>query len=221
MTSSASGHRHDHAHPHSLSASHDAIPGNATDPVCGMTVPPESTHQSAFAGTPYRFCSSHCKAQFDADPPRYVHLQASAASTDPGVEYTCPMHPEVRQIGPGNCPKFGMALEPVMPDLSAEDDTGEYRDFLRRFWFSLPLTLVVVVLAMAGHQLSGVSPAVSSGVEMGLSIPVVLWAGWPFFVRGAQSVLHRSPNMWTLISLGTGAAFLYSVVATLAPGLFP
>ncbi|WP_079436183.1 heavy metal translocating P-type ATPase [Zoogloea sp. LCSB751] len=221
MKSAASGHGHDHAHPHSLSATHDAILGNATDPVCGMTVPPESTHQSAFSGTTYRFCSSHCKAQFDTDPPRYVHPQASAASTDPGAEYTCPMHPEVRQIGPGNCPKCGMALEPVMPDLSAEDDTGEYRDFRRRFWFSLPLTLVVVVLAMAGHLLGNLSPALLSGVELVLSIPVVLWAGGPFFVRGAQSIRHRSPNMWTLISLGTGAAFLYSVVATLAPGLFP
>jgi Cu+-exporting ATPase len=194
-----------------------------------MKVKPESAFQSELAGATYRFCSSHCKAQFDADPPRYVQPQVSAPKADPEAEYTCPMHPEVRQVGPGICPKCGMALEPVMPDLSAEDDTGEYQDFRRRFWFSLPLTLVVVVLAMVGHQLSGLSPAVRSGlspavrsgVEMGLSIPVVLWAGWPFFVRGAQSVLHRSPNMWTLISLGSGAAFLYSVVATLAPGLFP
>lgn len=124
-------------------------------------------------------------------------------------------------MGPGNCPKCGMALEPVLPDLATEDDNSEYRDFRRRFWFSLPLTVVVVFLAMAGHLLGGLSPALRSGVELVLSVPVVLWAGWPFFVRGAQSVVHRSLNMWTLISLGTGAAFLYSIVATLAPGVFP
>ena len=220
MTFSASGHPHDHTHHHSPSQPHHALTGNATDPVCGMTVPPESTHQSVFAGTTYRFCSSHCKAKFDTDPPRYVHPQA-ATSTDPGTEYTCPMHPEVRQIGPGNCPKCGMALEPVLPELATEDDTGEYRDFRRRFWSSLPLTLVVVALAMAGHLLGGLSPALRSGAELVLATPVVLWAGWPFFVRGAQSIVRRSPNMWTLISLGTGAAFLYSLVATLVPGLFP
>lgn len=221
MTSAASGHRHDHAHSHSPSGPHATGPETATDPVCGMKVKPESAFQSEFAGATYRFCSSHCKSQFDSDPPRYVQPQVSAPKADPEAEYTCPMHPEVRQIGPGNCPKCGMALEPVMPELAAEDDTGEYRDFRRRFWSSLPLTLVVVVLAMAGHQLTDLSPALRSSLEMALSIPVVLWAGWPFFVRGAQSMLHRSPNMWTLISLGTGAAFLYSVVATLAPGLFP
>ncbi|MBS1190178.1 MAG: hypothetical protein H6R10_1970 [Rhodocyclaceae bacterium] len=139
----------------------------------------------------------------------------------PGTEYTCPMHPEIRQPTPGNCPKCGMALEPVLPGLEAPEEDSEYRDFRRRFWFSLPLTVVVVLLAMAGHRLPGLSPAVRTWAELLLSLPIVLWAGRPFFVRGWQSVVHRSPNMWTLIGLGTGAAFVYSVVATLAPGLFP
>ena len=220
MTSPASGHMHAPDHHHGSLSSRQAAPGSATDPVCGMTVQPESTFQSEWEGATYRFCSSKCKTKFDAGP--RGHLQpAKPAVTDPGTEYTCPMHPEIRQIGPGNCPKCGMALEPVLPDLATEDDNSEYRDFRRRFWFSLPLTVVVVFLAMAGHLLSGLSPTLRSGVELVLSVPVVLWSGWPVFGRGAQSVVHRSPNMWTLISLGTGAAFLYSVVATLAPGLFP
>ncbi len=220
MTSPASGHIHDPAHHHVPSSSGQAVPGSATDPVCGMMVKPESTFQSEWEGATYRFCSSKCKTKFDAGPRAYLQPEKPAI-TDSGTEYTCPMHPEIRQMGPGNCPKCGMALEPVLPDLATEDDNSEYRDFRRRFWFSLPLTVVVVFLAMAGHLLDSLSPALRSGVELVLSVPVVLWAGWPFFVRGAQSLVHRSPNMWTLISLGTGAAFLYSVAATLAPGVFP
>ncbi len=146
---------------------------------------------------------------------------AGVAGLAAAGEYTCPMHPEVRQIGPGNCPKCGMTLEPVLPDLDKDEDNAEYRDFHRRFWASLPLTAIVVILAMAGHRLVWLAPTVRTWGELLLSAPIVLWAGWPFFVRGWQSLLHRSPNMWTLISLGTGAAFAYSVVATLAPGLFP
>ena len=136
-------------------------------------------------------------------------------------EYTCPMHPEIRQIGPGTCPKCGMALEPVLPAVEDTDETAEYRDFRRRFWASLPLTLVVVALAMGGHRIAALSPALRTWGELLLSMPIVLWAGWPFFVRGWQSLRLRSPNMWTLISLGTGAAFVYSIVAALAPGVFP
>jgi Cu+-exporting ATPase len=131
------------------------------------------------------------------------------------------MHPEIRQIGPGTCPKCGMALEPLLPDFDKDEDNAEYRDFHRRFWASLPLTIIVVVLAMAGHRLEGLPPLVRTWAELLLSLPIVLWAGAPFFIRGWQSMVHRSPNMWTLISLGTGAAFGYSVVAALAPGLFP
>jgi len=196
-----------------------AAAGAGRDPVCGMVVQPDSPHASEFAGTRYRFCSAKCKAKFDADPPVYLQPPAPAAG-DAGAEYTCPMHPEIRQAGPGTCPKCGMALEPVLPDLDAADDNGEYRDFRRRFWVSLPLTIIVVLLAMVGHRLP-VDPALRTWAELLLSAPIVLWAGAPFFVRGWRSLVNRSPNMWTLIGLGTGAAFGYSIVATLAPGLFP
>jgi len=134
--------------------------------------------------------------------------------------YTCPMHPEIQQNHPGNCPKCGMTLEPVVPKLD-DDKNPELVSFSRRFWWTLPFTIVVTTLAMFGHQLGWFDMNTQSWVELSLSLPVVLWAGWPFFVRGAQSVVQRNPNMWTLISLGTGAAFVYSVVATLAPNIFP
>ncbi len=199
------------------------------DPVCGMTVKPDSVHRFDYEGRHYRFCSAKCLAKFQADPPRYLVPPAPAAAAEPAEsvesaaarEYTCPMHPEVRQPGPGNCPKCGMALEPVLPELEQDEDKAEYRDFHRRFWASLPLTVSVVVLAMAGHRLGWLAPALRSWGELLLAAPIVLWAGWPFFVRGWQSLQNRSPNMWTLISLGTGAAFVYSVAATLAPGWFP
>ncbi|WOB10839.1 copper-translocating P-type ATPase [Piscinibacter gummiphilus] len=138
-----------------------------------------------------------------------------------GAIYTCPMHPEIRQDHPGTCPKCGMTLEPLIPEAAADDDNPELRDFTRRFWWTLPLTVVVTVLAMGGHRLGWMPPATQSWLELVLSLPIVLWAGWPFFVRCAQSFVHRSPNMWTLIGIGTGAAFVYSVVATVAPQAFP
>ncbi len=136
-----------------------------------------------------------------------------------GTVYTCPMHPEVRQDHPGNCPKCGMTLEPIIP--LDEEDNHELRDFQRRFWWTLPLTVLVTVLAMFGHRLGWFDMRVQTWVELVLSLPVVAWTGGPFFVRGWQSLVQRSPNMWTLIGLGTGAAFLYSLVATAAPGVFP
>ena len=193
---------------------------NVIDPVCGMTVKPDSDHATDLDGIHYRFCSAKCKSKFDAEPARYLAPEPEEAAV-PGAEYTCPMHPEIRQIGPGTCPKCGMALEPLLPDLDKDEDNTEYLDFRRRFWGSLPLTVVVVVLAMVGHRLEGLSPAARTWGELLFSLPIVLWAGAPFFVRGWQSLVQRSPNMWTLISLGTGAAFAYSVVAALAPGLFP
>lgn len=150
-------------------------------------------------------------------PAETVHGDTAAAG---GTVYTCPMHPQIRQDHPGNCPICGMTLEPVMPSLD-EDENPELAAFTRRFWWTLPLTVVVTVLAMFGHRLGWFGMATQSWLELVLTLPVVLWAGWPFFVRGAQSVIHRSPNMWTLIGLGTGAAFAYSVVATVAPGVFP
>ena len=193
---------------------------NVIDPVCGMTVKPDSAHATDLDGIHYRFCSAKCKSKFDAEPARYLAPEPEEAAV-PGAEYTCPMHPEIRQIGPGTCPKCGMALEPLLPDLDKDEDNTEYLDFRRRFWGSLPLTVVVVVLAMVGHRLEGLSPAARTWGELLFSLPIVLWAGAPFFVRGWQSLVQRSPNMWTLISLGTGAAFAYSVVAALVPGLFP
>ncbi len=141
-------------------------------------------------------------------------------TTAEGTIYTCPMHPEIRQDHPGTCPKCGMTLEPVMPTLEDEEDP-ELRDFQRRFWWTLPLTVAVTFLAMAGHRVPGLEIGLQTWLELALSLPIVLWAGMPFFTRGLQSVVNRSPNMWTLIGLGTGAAFTYSVVATLAPGVFP
>ena len=194
------------------------------DPVCGMTVKLESPHESILEGATYRFCSTKCKTKFDTDPARYLapgEASAEERDGDPGAEYICPMHPEVRQIGPGSCPKCGMALEPLLPELAQEEDNSEYQDFHRRFWVSLPLTAIVVVLAMVGHFIPGLTPMVRTWSEMLLTMPIVFWAGAPFFVRGWQSIIQRSPNMWTLISIGTGAAFVYSVVAALIPGLFP
>ncbi len=134
--------------------------------------------------------------------------------------YTCPMHPQIRQDHPGNCPICGMTLEPLMPSLE-DDDNPELKDFTRRFWWTLPLTVVVTLLAMVGHRLGLFGMATQSWIELLLSLPIVLWAGWPFFERGWQSVVNRSPNMWTLIGLATGAPFVYSVVATVVPGVFP
>jgi Cu+-exporting ATPase len=200
---------------------------NLTDPVCGMPVTPQSSHVHEHEGKPVYFCSAGCKTKFVADPDKYSHPTASAASTPaadepaaPGTIYTCPMHPEVREDHPGACPKCGMALEPLMPSLD-EGENPELLDFRRRFWWTLPLTIAVAGLAMFGHRWPLFDMATQSWVELVLSIPIVLWAGWPFFVRGVQSVIHRSPNMWTLIGLGTAAAFAYSAVATVAPGVFP
>jgi Cu+-exporting ATPase len=193
------------------------------DPVCGMRVDPAKTpHHAAHEGLDYHFCSARCREKFIANPAKYVTAKpaATAAPEQAGTIYTCPMHPEIRQDHPGSCPKCGMALEPVMPTLE-EDENPERADFRRRFWWTLPLTVVTVTLAMFGHRLGWFALSVQSWVELIIATPVVLWAGWPFFARGWQSVVNRSPNMWTLIGLGTGAAYLYSIVATVAPEIFP
>lgn len=191
------------------------------DPVCGMTVQPDSPLRHVHAGNTYFFCSAHCQNKFATDPAAFLDKAAAPpAPVVKGAQYTCPMHPEVVQDTPGSCPKCGMALEPMLPSLD-EAGNPELRDFRQRFWYTLPLTVVITVLAMAGHTLHWFEPAVQSWIELVLSLPVVLWAGWPFFVRGVESLRHRSPNMWTLIATGTGAAFLYSVVATIVPEWFP
>ncbi|MCK9381372.1 MAG: heavy metal translocating P-type ATPase [Sulfuritalea sp.] len=188
-----------------------------------MAVKPDSEHRFEYKGLDYRFCSAKCLAKFEADPQHYLQAAAepaAAAIVAEGTIYTCPMHPEIRQPTPGNCPKCGMTLEPVLPALDDEENP-ELTDFRRRFWWTLPLTVVVTVLAMAGHGLEALAPQNQSWVELILASPVVLWAGWPFFVRGVRSVATRNPNMWTLIGSGTASAYGYSVVATLAPHLFP
>ena len=202
------------------------------DPVCGMTVTAQSAHQAEHIGKRYYFCSAGCKTKFNANPGHYttaklIEVQKistpSVGAPQPnmaGTIYTCPMHPEIRQDKPGNCPICGMTLEPLIPELE-EGENKELIDFQRRFWWTLPLTVIVATLAMVGHNLNLFSMATQSWVEFVLSLPVVLWAGWPFFKRGWESVINRSPNMWTLISLGTGAAFVYSVVALLFPQVFP
>ncbi len=205
---------------------HASLPvANATlkDPVCGMSVTEQSEHQQKYAMRTYYFCSSKCLGKFNIEPEKYVH--PSAAASEPQTfsvssMYTCPMHPEIRQDHPGSCPKCGMTLEPVLPELEA-DESPELRDFQRRFWWTLPLTVIAFILAMFGERLGWMEMAVQSWVEMFISIPIVLWSGWPFFTRGWQSVVNRNPNMWTLIGLGTGAAFIYSVVATIVPQVFP
>jgi Cu+-exporting ATPase len=193
-----------------------------------MSVSARSAHVLEHLGKPVYFCCAGCQRKFAADPHRYLPAagdarSASAAAGPPGpagAVHTCPMHPEVRQPHAGICPKCGMALEPERPPLDAGENP-EYLNFRRRFLWTLPLTIAVATLAMAGERIRWPAPAWSSGLEMTLALPVVLWAGKPFFERAVHSIRHFSPNMWTLIGLGTSAAFIYSVVATVAPGVFP
>ncbi|GAB4560641.1 MAG: heavy metal translocating P-type ATPase [Rhizobacter sp.] len=222
-------HGHERHEGHKGHTHHPVVPpaGAETlkDPVCGMTVTEQSPHLLQHEGRPYYFCSAKCQGKFAAEPGKYLAPVLPAQTAVPvqveaGTVYTCPMHPEIRQDHPGNCPKCGMTLEPVLPALD-EEENPELVDFKRRFWWTLPFTVVVTVLAMFGHGLGWLDMATQSWVELVLALPIVLWAGAPFFVRGAQSVVNRSPNMWTLIGLGTGAAFVYSVVATVAPQVFP
>ena len=197
-------------------------PGSVIDLVCGMQVDPTRTeHHAEYAGMSYHFCSGSCREKFVADPAKYLSPSTAAPlAAAAGTVYTCPMHPQIRQVGPGSCPICGMALEPEMPSLDDEDNP-ELRDFSRRFWWTLPLTVIVLTLAMLGHRLDFLSTQARTWIELLLTAPVVLWAGWPFFVRCLQSIRNRSPNMWTLIGIGVAAAFGYSVVATLVPDLFP
>jgi Cu+-exporting ATPase len=190
-----------------------------------MVDPHATAHRAQYEGKPYYFCSSSCQSKFMAEPAKYVE-PAAARKAEPvpeGTIYTCPMHPQIRQVGPGSCPICGMALEPVL----ATAETGpshELVDMTRRFWIGLVLSIPVVALEMGGH-LTGLSHYVgqqtSNWIQMLLATPVVLWAGWPFFVRGWQSLVTRNLNMFTLIAMGTGVAWVYSMVATLAPNIFP
>jgi P-type Cu+ transporter len=198
----------------------------ATDPVCGMMVDPHAGKPTArFGEGTYFFCSDGCRAKFAADPERYLGKKGEPEPLPAGTLYTCPMHPQIVQDGPGHCPICGMALEP-MGAPPEDTDNPELIDFTRRLWVAAPLALALLVLDMGAHAfgvdlLPFLSPQAEQWLKLILAIPAVLWCGWPFFVRGFASLRSGWLNMFTLIALGTGAAFLYSVVATIAPGLFP
>lgn len=225
-----SRHQHHDGHHHHGEAEtvHTAVASNPDkpfiDPVCGMKVAATPERTLEYGGSDYHFCSAGCMNKFRASPEAYLTpegpAQTPAIAAPEGTVYTCPMHPEIRQTAPGNCPICGMALEPLMPSLEDEDNP-ELVDFRRRFWWTLPLTAAVFVLAMFGHALFPDGLPYQNLIELALSTPVVLWAGWPFFQRWGQSIRNRSPNMWTLIGFGVAAAYGYSLVATFAPGLFP
>jgi Cu+-exporting ATPase len=195
-----------------------------TDPVCGMKVEPGSaagTHEHN--GISYFFCSKHCLAQFKADPEKYLTKTAPAQAAPKGAQYTCPMHPEIVQDGPGSCPKCGMALVPIAG--TGEADDSELRDLTRRLWVGVALSIPLVLLAMGPmvgfHEPFGLMPRPRGWVEFVLGTPVVLWVGWPILHKFWLSLTHRSLNMYSLIGLGVGLAYLFSLAAVLAPGLFP
>jgi len=193
------------------------------DPVCGMKVDPATAkHRFVYRGQDYFFCGARCRERFAAEPEKFLRPSEAAVAALAGVIHTCPMHPEVRQEGPGSCPICGMALEPEQVSLDNAPDP-ELTDMTRRFWIALVLTLPVFAIEMGGHvgMIHLVPPTSSNWISFALSTPVVLWAGAPFFERGWRSVVTRNLNMFTLIAMGTGVAYLYSIVGTLAPRLFP
>jgi Cu+-exporting ATPase len=237
-----------HHNPSASTVSHNAT---VRDPVCGMDIPATSKHRRTYQGVEYQFCCGNCLAKFAADPVRYVPAAPvkpsptkpsqddccapaphASKGTVPKIEasndsiYTCPMHPEIRQKGPGSCPKCGMALEPETVDLSESDKNPELKDMERRFWWSTLLAVPVVVLSM-GHLVPGGLPLFAmlshsaKWIELLFATPVVLWGGWPFFERAWASLVHRSLNMFTLIGLGVAVAYGYSVVAAVFPEAFP
>ncbi len=213
-------HQHSTAHDHSSPED-----GTVRDPVCGMSVNPHAAkHRAIHDGHPYYFCSARCREKFTAAPAKYLKPETKlVASVPAGTIYTCPMHPEIRQPGPGSCPICGMALEPEI--VSADSGPNpELVDMTRRFWIGLALSLPVLALEMGGH-LTGMHQWLgqqkSNWIQLVLATPVVLWAGWPFFERAWASLKTRNLNMFTLIAMGTGVAWVYSIVGTLWPGLFP
>jgi Cu+-exporting ATPase len=211
----------DHEHEGHAGCGHGHDGARTIDPVCGMRVDPRTaTHRFAYNGQDFFFCSGRCRERFEAVPEKFLQPKAPGPAAKPGAIYTCPMHPQVKQIGPGSCPICGMALEPEQVSLDDAPDP-ELIDMTRRFWIALALTIPVFVLEMGGHLGLMHMPPWSNWISFALATPVVLWAGAPFFARGWRSVLTRNLNMFTLIAMGTGVAWVYSVVATLAPQLFP
>ncbi|WP_368509056.1 heavy metal translocating P-type ATPase [Bradyrhizobium lupini] len=216
--SSCCGGHGDHAHDHGAAAT-------VRDPVCGMTFDPAtSKHRFDHHGETFHFCSAGCRTKFAADPAKYLAKEKTPQPEMPaGTIYTCPMHPQIRQAGPGTCPICGMALEPEVASLETGPNP-ELADMTRRFWIGGALALPAVVLEMGGH-LAGphnwIDATLSNRIQLVFATPVVLWAGWPFFVRGWQSLLTRNLNMFTLIAMGTGVAYVYSLIGTITPQIFP
>jgi Cu+-exporting ATPase len=210
------GHAHDEPHADGTAS--------VRDPVCGMTVDPAtSRYRFDYSGNTFHFCSAGCRAKFAAEPQKYLATGQTKAAVPEGAIYTCPMHPQIRQVGPGHCPICGMALEPEVATLDAPPNP-ELADMTRRFWIGLGLSLPVVALEMGGHLVGGhgwIDQGLSNWIQLVFATPVVLWAGWPFFVRGWQSLVTRNLNMFTLIAMGIGVAYGYSLVGTAAPNIFP
>jgi Cu+-exporting ATPase len=199
----------------------------ARDPVCGMSVDPAtSSHRAEHAGHAYFFCGARCRERFIAEPERFAtgdraRERLSATPVAAGTKWTCPMHPDIIRDAPGACPICGMALEPLTPIAGEDSDNPELRDMTRRLWVTAALSVPLLVIAMGGHAVAMLSPRAMAWVQLALATPAVLWGGWPFFQRGWDSLRNRSLNMFTLIALGTGVAYLYSVVAAVIPGIFP
>ena len=215
----------EHAHKGRCGHQQEASAHLAKDPVCGMDVDPHTAkHRADHAGRTYYFCCGGCRTKFEADPEKYLSkAEAAAAPLPEGTMYTCPMHPEVRQEGPGSCPICGMALEPELVTAEAQSNP-ELADMSRRLWIGLAFAVPVFVLEMGGHLFGLhhlIGARASNWLQLFLATPVVLWAGWPFFERGWQSIVTRNLNMFTLIALGTGIAWAYSIIATLFPEFFP
>ena len=208
---------------------HREAPATVKDPVCGMDVDPDTTeHHVHSQGKDYYFCSEHCATKFKADEQQYTKTGAASENhmhaEGRQVTYTCPMHPEVKQLGPGSCPKCGMALEPESVSM-VEDDNTELKDMTKRFWIATAFSIPLLVLVMGAHIFGGslmrfAEGAYGNWVQLLLATPVVAWCGWPFFERFWLSLKHKSLNMFTLIGLGVGVAYIYSVVVTVAPRLF-
>jgi P-type Cu+ transporter len=205
-------------------AQHNNDKAGTVDPVCGMSVEAAtSRHRFDYRGETYHFCSAGCRTRFSAQPEQYLGKNKPDSSVQEGAIYTCPMHPQIRQVGPGSCPICGMALEPEIASLETPPNP-ELADMTRRFWIGLVLALPPFVLEMGGHLAGGhgwIDQTMSNWIQLGFATPVVLWAGWPFFVRGWRSLVTRNLNMFTLIAMGTGVAYVYSVVGTIAPDIFP
>jgi len=230
-----------HGHAHHKSCCDDkpstAATGQYRDPVCGMTVAADSPHRSQHGGHEYRFCSSGCREKFDANPTRYTETRQSedhsgnearpapvpAAAAPAGTIYTCPMHPQIRQSGPGSCPICGMALEPLVPTIN--EDNSELRMVRKKFWFAAALSMPVVAIAMIPHlfdlHLGSAAVWFLRYTELALTAPVVLWAGADYYRRGWRGIVNWSPNMYTLIGLGVLVAYTFSLFATFAAGSFP